>query len=51
MTELDYSFNANTDTECMKGGELNKFIVNTHDSDDSDEYIEDEELDEDSNDY
>lgn len=40
-----------TDTECMKENELNKFIVNTHDSDDSDEYIEDGELDEDSNDY
>jgi len=40
-----------TDTEGMKENELNKFIVNTHNSDDSEEYIEDEELDEDSNDY
>jgi len=40
-----------TETEETKENDLNKFIVNTKDSDDSDEYIGDEELDEDSNDY
>jgi hypothetical protein len=47
----DDDTDTDTDTEGMKENDLNKFIVDTKDSDDSDEYIGDEELEEDSNDY